>query len=807
MRFFGFLVMAVITAGLVYLLNSSFKVGEQSVPAIGKLLNPFTGVWQNAKQSNDTLASTLYLSGLKAGAKVVYDDRMIPHLFAENDLDAAYLQGYVTAQHRLWQMDFSTRAASGRLSEVIGERTLEYDKRMRRLGMVYAAENAIEGWKEDAQMYAFLEAYSKGINAYIKTLNPKDYPLEFKLIGYEPEEWTPLKSALFIKSMAQSLCGRENDIENTNLLTLFGQEDFDFLFPEYFESQSPIIPKGTPWNFTPIYPKDGIQIQKPIGAIEHKTFEKPHPSNGSNNWAVAGSKTKSGNPILCGDPHLSMTLPAIWMELQIHTPNYNCYGVSLPGLPGIIIGFNENVAWSPTNVGQDVMDLYTIKWKDDSKSHYMLDGQAVKAKIKYEKYQVKDIGEVIDTVRYTKWGPVAYENRKQGEDIAIRWISHDKQVENEISVFYKLNKAKNYDDYVEALSGYVAPAQNFAFASKEGDIAMRVEGKFPIKKNQQGRFVQDGSLSANEWLGFIPKAHIPAMKNPERGFVSSANQHSTAPDYPYYYNSAGFGDYRGRYLNRMLAQMNDITVEDMMALQNSNYSIKAERMLPIFYSFLEEDKLDEDGKKYLTKLKLWDYNFDRDELAPVIYSIWSRKFYFFTWDEFKNDTLDLVRPDSWLAMDLMEDDPTNKYFDVIASRGKETAKDIVNKSFQEMVKEMNELRAKNQGLDRGTHNPTYINHLARLDGMGRKLYASGTGEALNATYRSHGPSWRMIVELGDEVKAKVVYPGGTSGNPASPHYDDFMDEWENGEYFDALFLKSADEEQERIKMVQEVVKE
>lgn len=804
MRFVGFLFSAIITVALVYLLNSSFKAGETDVPAVGKLLNPFSGVWQNANKANDTIPSNILLPGLKAPAKVIYDDRLIPHLFTENDIDAAYLQGYVSAQHRLWQMDFSTRAASGRLSEIVGSRTLNYDKETRRLGMVFAAENAIKGWKSDAKMFAFLEAYAEGVNQYISQLEPKDYPLEFKLMSYEPELWTPLKSALFIKSMARNLCARENDLENTNAMQYFGKEAFDKLFPEYFPDQSPIIPKGTPWNFTPVHPKEGIKIQQPIGAVEHKAFEKPHPSNGSNNWAIHGSKTKSGNPILCGDPHLGMTLPAIWMEMQIHTPNYNCYGVALPGLPGIIIGFNEHIAWTPTNVGHDVMDLYTIKWQDDRKTHYMLDGKAVKAEFKYESYLVKGQETVIDTVRYTKWGPVAYDNKKNSPDLAVRWISHDTQAQSEISTFYLMNKAKNYDDYVAALKDYVAPAQNFAFASKDGDIAIRVEGKLPIKRDQQGRFIQDGSLSANGWLGFIPKSQVPAIKNPARGFVSSANQHSTDKDYPYYYNSAGFEDYRGRYLNRKLAEMSDVTVDDMTALQNSNYSLKAASMLPLFLSFLEEDQLDEDGKKYLTKLKLWDYNYDREQLAPVLYQIWNRKFYNFTWDEFKNDSLDMVRPDSWIATNLMNDDPENIYFDVLASKGKETAKDIVNKSFQEMVKEANKWVAKTKQADRGTYAPTRIKHLARIEGLGRKLYASGIGDALNATYSSHGPSWRMVVELGDEMKAKVVYPGGTSGNPASPHYDDFMDEWENGQYFEALFMKSAEEKSTRIKAIQNV---
>jgi len=232
MRILSFLVALTFTIGLTYLLNNPINKKPRPIPAIGKLLNPFTGFWNNAEAVDQFKDQSFTFDALSGKAEVLYDEQLIPHIFADNLQDAFYIQGFITAKHRLWQMDISTRAASGRLSEVMGALTLNNDKLQRRRGMVFGAENTLKGWKENTADFKNLQSYTAGVNAYIQALRPRDYPIEFKLLGYEPEEWTPLKSALFIKSMAQSLCMRENDLESTNALSIFGQETFDFLYPE-----------------------------------------------------------------------------------------------------------------------------------------------------------------------------------------------------------------------------------------------------------------------------------------------------------------------------------------------------------------------------------------------------------------------------------------------------------------------------------------------------------------------------------------------------------------------------------------------
>jgi len=796
MKLLKFISALAITALLTFLLNQSLPLGGTNLPPLGAFLNPFSGFWQNAEPVKNKKTEELHFSTLSAPVKVVYDERMVPHIFAANIKDANFVQGYITAQNRLWQMDISYRSTSGRLAEIMGENLIKRDKSQRRKGFGFAANNSLKSWKANPETFDLVQAYTDGINAYILQLDPKDYPLEFKLLNYQPELWTAEKSAMFTKAMAADLCFREDDLEATNAIKMLGREAFDFLYPEYNPKQTPIIPENTEWNFEASI-KDTIVEEAPasIGEILYRPFEKPDPFLGSNNWAVAGSKTASGNPILCSDPHLRLSLPSIWYEIQIHVPDANAYGVSLPGLPSVIIGFNEHIAWGQTNVGQDVTDWYTITWANDKKEAYLLDGKPIPVNYRYEKIKVKGGGEVIDTVKYTKWGPVVYEDESDYKDMALRWLAHDETNPRELLSFINLAKAKNYDQYSAALVDYVAPPQNFVFASTEGDIAIKVNGRFPIKRHEQGRFVQDGSSSQNAWQGFIPMEQIPQVKNPERGFVSSANQHSTSPDYPYYYNG-GFEDYRGRYLNRKLAQMNKISIDDMKALQNDNHSLMAEEALPLLLQLVEGTSLSANESSTLKTLKDWDYKYEHDLAAPVIFSLWNSAFYKATWDEIY--TLDKERPmlypETWRTIALMQEDPNSKYFDDVSTPEAETAKEIAVKAFKVMLEKIRALEEEGKEIRWDTYKGTQINHLASLAGLNSDLISvGGTGSALNAISRRNGPSWRMIVEMGEEVKAYGVYPGGQSGNPGSPFYDDMIQDWTDGKYNELHFASTPED--------------
>ncbi len=792
----------------IVLISNWFHPFGAPLPAIGPFFDPAKGFWQNAEALGATADQSIELPLEGKQVTVAFDDRLVPHIFAEDETSLAFAQGYITAQYRLWQMDIATRSVSGRLSEVLGARTLKRDKLQRRKGMVYAAERTLEAWKKNPDEIAVVEAYTAGINAWVATLTPEQYPLEFKLLGYAPEPWTPLKTALMLKNMAETLCFRNEDVAASNALELFGEEQFRFLFPEYNPKQSPIIPADVSWNFLPVTTPD--PQPKMSGLIPYRNLPQSPEGIGSNNWALSGSKTASGNPILCNDPHLRLTLPSVWYEVQLHTPSLNAYGVSLPGAPGIVIGFNENIAWGLTNVGQDVLDWYRIRWTDKSKQNYLLDGKPTPVDIREEVINVRGRKEaVVDQVKYTVWGPVVYETEpSEYLDMAMRWVAHDMPAEgciHEIGMFFNFMKGKGFSDYAESIACYESPAQNIVFASGSGDIAITVAGKFPIKHKEQGRFVQDGSSSANAWQGFIPPSQIPKVLNPKRGFVASANQNSTSPDYPYYYNG-GFDDYRGRYINRRIEAMQGATLEDMEALQNDNYSIKAEEGVPLMLGLLDESQLtDPLSRSILADLKKWDFRFEADSKAAAAFDVWfkalQRRAFEDIIDFELRDSMEILFPETWRLLEMLQEQPENAVFDDYCSKNMEHAKEIVTQAYGEMVETLRKSYAAsdfNWAVQKGTT----ISHIANIPAFSVKnIRCGGYGDAPNAIREANGPSWRMIVELGDTVKAHGVYPGGQSGNPGSPFYDNSIADWATGKYYELLFMKDLNDGRGKIRNV------
>lgn len=796
MRGIKFFLVFGILVGLIITLNTNQPFGT-SVPALGKLLNPFTGFWQNAESKPEPERLNISANDLSETAEVFFDERMVPHIYAANNEDAAFVNGYIHAMHRLWQMDISTRAVGGRLSEVLGERTLNRDRIQRKKGIVYGAENTLRAWMSSPEEAALLNAYAAGVNAYLDQLKPKDYPIEFKILGYQPERWTPMRSALFIKNMAESLCARHLDLEATNTKALLGDDLFEFLYPEENPKQLPIIPQDVEFDFealTPFPAEDAPDLL--TEALPYEMFELPPAGNGSNNWAVAPQKTANGNAILCSDPHLSLTLPAIWYEVHINTPGVNSYGVSLPSEPGVLIGFNQFIAWGETNVGHDVLDWYTIDWVDEAKTKYRLDEEVLTAEIRTDTIHVKGRkAPHIETTKYTVWGPVVYEDStSKYQDMAMHWIANDSPSEKpfyDLGSFWRLMAAKNHTDYQKALKGYENPAQNFAFASRDGDIAITVNGSLPVKRDQQGRFIQDGSKSSNGWNGYIPRDQLPQVLNPARGYISSANQKSTDADYPYYYNSEGFDDYRGRSVNLRLDTMEQITVQDMMKMQTTSFSLFAKDALAVILPYLDKNTMTDAEKEAFEKLEDWDYYYKKDAEIPIVFEIFKDSLYRMTFDEFYTLRKDqsVLFPKSSRLLSLLQESPAHAIFDHQQTKAIEDAAAIVNRAFKAAVA--------NVPTDQkwSTRNNASVPHMAAIEPFGRRgLSMGGSNLSLNAIRGTHGPSWRMIVEMAKEgVKAYGLYPGGQSGNPGSIYYDNMVDTWASGDYDQLIFPKNKKE--------------
>jgi penicillin amidase len=703
-------------------------------------------------------------------------------------------------------MEFQTHFAGGRISEIVGEKGMASDQFQRRMGSVYGAEKSFEGMQQDPAAKMALEAYSAGVNAYIGSLSDRQLPLEYKLLNYRPEPWTPIKSALFLKNMSFVLASGTDDLKMTNILRKYGREVAEDLFPNYPFQESPIIPVGSPVDFKPVpIPAAPADF---TGLGSSMTTPEKDPNIGSNNWAVSGNKTVSGLPILANDPHLTLSLPSIWYQMQLVAPGVNVYGSTMPGTPNVIIGFNKNVAWGVTNVGSDVLDWYQVKFKDASKKEYWHDGKWKKTTMRIETFKIKGKKDMVDTIFFTHHGPVVYLSHEKPfrSNIpvghALRWIAHEKS--QELTTFYQLNRAKNYEDYKKALTFYSAPAQNFVFASNEGDIALWVNGKFPLKSKLQGKYLLDGTDAAADWQGFIPQAHNPHVKNPERGFVSSANQFSTDPSYPYYLGWQYAPSERGRRINERLAVMEKITMDSLRGLQNDNFNIRARELLPLLFAQVKSPNAAQ--SKALAALKSWNLVNSPESVGATIFENWVSTLQSCLWDdEFTTDEkVPMSRPSMDRTIQLIKSEPAARWWDDTKTPAKESMSDIVMKSLQANLDTLVKQHGP-QGPEWAwyKHKQTGVRHLIPgMDALSRlNIPIGGGGTIVNATTTKTGPSWRLVVELSKEGKPRAygVYPGGQSGNPGSSHYDDLIDTWAKGELKPLLYLESPDQKSNRLR--------
>lgn len=808
MRVVPFIISSVITVMLIVALNKKWG----SIPPMGRFLSPQHGFWQNAEAADHDFNADMKLPGLTGKANVYFDDRLVPHIFADNDRDVYFIQGYLHAKFRLWQMEFQTFAAAGRVSHIIGAgdkgQYLKYDRMMRRLGMVSSAEKSLEESIKIPELKTQMDAYTEGVNAWIDGLKETEMPLEYKLLDYKPEKWTNLKSSLLTKYLSYDLAGHDDDAEYTNARTVFSFSDFEKLYPSRQDSLKPVVP-NTPENPYPL--KAAYDMAAPASADSiYFTYHKdsitnilpgPNKDNGSNNWAVSGSKTADGIPILCNDPHLGLNLPSIWYEMQLSSPSLNAYGVSFPGAPNIIIGFNDSIAFGFTNAGRDVKDYYEIRFKDKSMNEYWFDNNWIKSDKRIETIGVRDKRDFTDTVIYTLFGPVMYDHnfpasRDSSKYYAVKWKANDPSAE--LMLFYKLDHAKNYDEYVESIKYLSCPGQNPVFASKTGDIAIWQQGDFPAKWKRQGDFFMEGVDSAYLWKGVIPQDENPHMKNPARGYVSSANQLATDTSYPYYLGNS-FPVYRGYIINRNLDAMTGITPADMKRLQTDNYNVLAEFSRDILFR-TDENRLNADEKNYFNIYKNWNLRNDPAETGATVFSIWWKELEKAIWsDEIDSAKLPLPWPNESTLVESLHKDTDYHFIDNIYTPAKETLADVLVISLKKATEKLKQAD-KEGNLEWARYKGTKVQHLLKIPAFSRLHVPVGGGTGMiNASKEDHGPSWRMVVRLSDATDAYGVYPGGQSGNPGSQYYDNFIDTWAKGEYYSLWVMKKTDDIDKKVK--------
>ena len=789
--------------------------GAGPLPPLGGLLSPAVGLWANAV--NDLPAEvTSKIPSLDGTVDVRYDARSVPHIFATTDADAMRALGYVTARDRLFQLELQSRAGEGTLTELVGDVALPADQETRRLGMPRSAERKWRDIGQDTPSGKLLLAYAEGVNAYRASLAPGQWPVEYKLLNRAPREWVPLHSVHVLNRMGYTLARSPGELELLEARALVGDAAANALMEESSPVQEPIQPmnRAAARQALSVIPAPGApdSLAARLVASLRSTSPEMTPlawrkdidpaveqarAFASNNWAVAPSRSANGHALLAGDPHLELTLPSIWYEVHIVVPgSFEIGGVSIPGLPGVPIGYSRAVAWSATNTGADVMDFWREKVDNDAApTAYELDGVMTKfADTRIETYR-NALGAVIDvdTIYYTHRGPMQRQGR---EWLSMRWTVLE--AGQELQGYFAAFHATTAPAFLDSMARYYqAPAQNFITADTSGTIMIRSTGRYPVRADSgRGTQVRDGWFAKNDWIGDWPATRYPQGRNPAQGYLASANQQPIDPqqDALYLGPDPNFEIWRALQINRLLRADSSVTVDDMRAFHTNPGSVRADLLAPALVAAARARITAGDTARSLTAaatlLGSWDRQYTRDNTGARLFETAVAQTIALLYDEFipaKSDTR-AVTPSESRLLQLLADSANGWWDDRRTADVREDRNVILAKAlrlaYDTLVTEYGDPATTPWTWGRVA--PAKPNHVLRLAGFAApELPIDGGRGTLNPSVSAkrvnYGASWRMVVEMDKEPRIHAVYPGGQSGNPASTRYLDRYATWANGQ--------------------------
>jgi penicillin G amidase len=793
--------------------------------------------------------SAMNVKGVDSQADVYRDQMGIPHIYASNLHDLFFAQGYVHAQDRFWQMDFWRHIGSARLSEMFGESQVETDAFLRTLGWRQIAETEWENLTPESK--AILQAYTEGVNAYLADHSGTALSLEYgvlKLInpGYVVEPWTPVNSLTWGKAMAWDLRGNiEEEIERSILLKTLTPEQVDELYPPY-PSDHPVIVPGI-GDFTnssnprmdytkKMQPVLGLSIMENIKNNFASLDSILGPSGaeiGSNNWAVSGARTATGKPLIANDPHLSIQMPSIWYQIDLHCKPksdacpYEMGGFSFAGVPGVIIGHNDQIAWAFTNVGPDVMDLYIEKANPENPNQYEVNGKWVDMTLREETIKVAGGDPVTIMVRATRHGPVVsdtYEPLLQTVKtvegatpvkpyteqagiplpdpyvVSLRWTALEPG--SVFEAIWGFDNARNWDEFREAARGFAVPAQNLLYADTAGNIAYQMPGNIPIRKNGDGRLPVPGWTDDYEWTGYIPFDELPYQVNPPSGYIVTANNQVPPNDYPYLVTTDwDYGFRAARIADMIVNAPSPINIAYIQKMQGDDKNLNAETIAPLLLQLKVDDpKLDEARNVLIG----WDYN---DTMDSQQAGFFERYWWFLLSDTF-NDQLPenhaAAGGNRWYeVIRKIVNQPDSAWWDDVTTKDKvETRDDIFAKALADSVENLNKYYGSDPAkwpMWGDLHTATFRNQTLGKSGIApiealfnRGPFPTSGGESIvNATGWDVGdsfevnwlPSMRMIVDLSNLNNSVTVHTTGQSGHAYSKHYIDMADLWRNIQYY------------------------
>lgn len=788
------------------------------LPPLGMVLSPTVGLWVNALDDLPATANGR-IPSLSAQVDIRYDRRSVPHIFAANELDAIRALGYVVARDRLFQLELQSRAGEGTLTELVGEVALAADQETRRLGMPRSAERRLAHLDRTSEMLPLLQAYADGINAWRTSVGPAQYPVEYKLLNKAPREWLPVHTLHLFNRMGYTLAHAPVELDLLRAKALVGDAAANALFDTDSPVQEPIqpAPRSAPREALTALPAPGepdtmaarmvtalAGAQRPLlgwsrhigaSAEERRTMAQEQ-AFASNNWAVAPERSASGHALLAGDPHLELTLPSIWYEVHLVVPGImDVGGVTIPGLPGVVIGYTRAFAWSFTNTGADVMDFWRETVDDAARpTRYRLDGEDLPLEdTRIETYRDPS-GRVIDvdTVYYTHRGPMQHVGK---EWLSMRWTVLE--AGNELLGFRAGLRAPSATAFLDTMAAYYqAPAQNMIAADTNGTITIRSTGRFPIRADSgRGTAIREGNTRRNDWVGFRSIDRYPQSVNPAQGYLASANQEPIDPLYDslYFGVDGHYEIWRALQINRLLRADSGMTAERMRQFQTDPGSVRADLLVPAFLHAAQVRRSRGAETPTLeaaeSLLSAWDRRYTRDNSGARLFELALSLASPLLYDELiPVDTAQhRIAPSESRLLQLIADSGNGWWDDRRTSDVRED-RDVVLSTA--LAAAYDSLTAEYGDPQRtpwvwGRISPARPTHLLKLEGFAAPPTPIDGGRGtLNPSVASKranfGASWRMVVELGREPVIRATYPGGQSGNPASRRYLDRLPLWGNG---------------------------
>lgn len=756
------------------------------------------GVYLFLRRSLPQVEGELSLKGLGAPVTVTRDERGVPHIEAQNELDLFRAQGYVTAQDRLWEMDLTRRAVAGRLAEVMGEGMLSTDQFFRTLTLRRAAQASLTELSPDA--VAILTAYAEGINVFIEQaiagggLSP-----EFTLLGYQPEPWSIVDSLSIGKYMAYDMNGDQ-----------MKSEIFRYLLRQSV---------GDPLTrqLRPAYPADGVTIMKAAeGTAAKQAAYEPMPADdsridvsgllaaapwpeefvGSNNWVISGRLTATGKPLLANDPHLTLRTPSIWYQTHLTVKGgLNVIGVTIPGAPGLVLGHNEKIAWGMTNTDPDVLDLYMERRNPANPYQFEYQGAWEDATVYKETIKVKGKADVPLEIVVTRHGPIVSEvggseERRPKEALALKWTAH--MPSRELEAVLGFNRAQNWPEFRQALQLFKGPTQNFVFAAVDGTIAYHAGGIVPIRNQGDGSVPVPGWIDTYEWKSFIPFDEMPEVVNPAEGFIATANNKAVDDAYPYFLTYAWAQPYRATRVREVLtAKGGQFTLDEMQNLQTDYTDLQARWLVPELLKQVASASLSDQERKALALLQSWDFIDAAQQGAPLLYHTWWDQLTKLLYEPKMGADLYGQMTDKGLITDaILREAMAGKPNDWVKAAGG------LEKLFQDSFKATVADLSKRYGKDPAKWSWGEFHRIGPAHPIGAEVAAlgwllnpksqpvSGSGLTVGAMgfVRSTGSvnlaaPWRQVVDLADPVgNARDILNPGQAGHPLSPWYTSQADQ-------------------------------